>query len=168
MTTKEQERKALEKIKKIIAELGENSYVGTAFEGCFADAEDNIENDWAMSMNGRLQDAEYRIEQFKAIRDQLVEENRALNQRIHEMNMKIADFTEEIGARDLKITEMQEQLLEERKDVTIETIDGDKECKPFAKIQFFPGTAFPFINVVEKSGWTNSYKISDLKTFEIQ
>lgn len=35
MTTKEQERKALEKIRKIVEELGENSYVGTAFEGCF-------------------------------------------------------------------------------------------------------------------------------------
>ena len=49
MTTKEQERKALEKIKKIVAELGQDSYVGTAFDGCFELAESNIENDFADS-----------------------------------------------------------------------------------------------------------------------
>ena len=37
--TKEQERKAVEKIRKIISELGEDSYVGTALEGCLEDAE---------------------------------------------------------------------------------------------------------------------------------
>ena len=51
--TKEDERKALAKIKKIIASLGEDSYVGTAFEGCFEIAESNIENDWACSMKQR-------------------------------------------------------------------------------------------------------------------
>lgn len=35
MTMKEQERKALEKIKKIVEDLGEQSYIGTAFAGCF-------------------------------------------------------------------------------------------------------------------------------------
>lgn len=53
MTTKEQERKALEKIRKIVEELGEGSYVGTAFEGCFEIAEENIENDWSCSMKQR-------------------------------------------------------------------------------------------------------------------
>lgn len=55
MTTKEQERKALEQIKKIVAGLGENSYVGTAFAGCFEDAEQNIEYDAAFSMKGQLE-----------------------------------------------------------------------------------------------------------------
>ena len=31
--TKDQERKALEKIRKIVEELGEDSYIGMAFEG---------------------------------------------------------------------------------------------------------------------------------------
>ncbi len=43
--TKEQERAALEKIRKIVAELGEDSYIGIAFDGCFEMAEQNIEND---------------------------------------------------------------------------------------------------------------------------
>ena len=35
--TKEQEREALEKIKRMVAELGPQSYLATAFEGCFED-----------------------------------------------------------------------------------------------------------------------------------
>ena len=53
IVTKEDERKALAKIKKIVESLGEDSYVGTAFEGCFEIAESNIENDWACSMKQR-------------------------------------------------------------------------------------------------------------------
>lgn len=49
IATKEQERKALEKIKKIVSDLGPDSYLSTAFKGCFEDAEYNIENDFACS-----------------------------------------------------------------------------------------------------------------------
>ena len=90
MTTKEQERKALEKIEKIIAELGEDSYVATAFKGCIADATDNIKNDWAMSMYDRWQDAESKIEQYKGIRDELVEENKSLKAEAERLNNQIA------------------------------------------------------------------------------
>ena len=45
--TKEQERETLEQIKAMIAELGQQSYLATAFEGCFEDAEQNIEDDAA-------------------------------------------------------------------------------------------------------------------------
>ena len=53
--TKEQERETLEKIKEMIAELGPQSYLATAFEGCFEDAEQNIEDDAAYSMKARLE-----------------------------------------------------------------------------------------------------------------
>ena len=55
MTTKEQERKALAQIRKIVEGLGEDSYIGTAFEGCFEIAEQNIENDWACSQKQELE-----------------------------------------------------------------------------------------------------------------
>lgn len=68
--TKEQERKALVKIRKIVEELGEGSYVGTAFEGCFRDAEDNIEDDAAYSMKARFEYSEERLNQArKELRD---------------------------------------------------------------------------------------------------
>ena len=78
MTTKEQERKALEQIRKIVEGLGEDSYIGMAFEGCFEDAEENIENDWGCSMNGRWQDAEQKIEHLKAEMEELKNERDAL------------------------------------------------------------------------------------------
>ena len=55
MTTKEQERKALAQIKAIIDELGENSYIGTAFAGCVQDAENNIDEDAAYSYKDRYE-----------------------------------------------------------------------------------------------------------------
>ena len=71
--TKEQERETLEKIKEMIAELGPQSYLATAFEGCFEDAEQNIEDDAAYSMKARLEiqaqqaaERAYEIDRLKA------------------------------------------------------------------------------------------------------
>lgn len=66
MTTKEQERKALEQIKKIVAGLGAGSYVATALDGMFEDAEENIENDFALSWKDRAQTAEKRLAELQA------------------------------------------------------------------------------------------------------
>ncbi|MCM1061960.1 MAG: hypothetical protein NC452_16960 [Eubacterium sp.] len=60
-TTKEQERKALEKIRTIVDGLGENSYVATAFAGCFEIAEQNIEYDFADSYKERCENAEAKL-----------------------------------------------------------------------------------------------------------
>lgn len=49
MASKEQERAALAKIRKIVAELGEDSYIGTAFDGAWELAEGNIDDDAACS-----------------------------------------------------------------------------------------------------------------------
>lgn len=77
MTTKEQERKALEQIKKIVDSLGENSYVGTAFAGCFEIAEENIENDFACSMQERWLSVDRKLNEangiIKHLKDELAE-----------------------------------------------------------------------------------------------
>lgn len=67
MTTKEQELKALRQIEKIVENLGENSYLATAFEGCFEIAEQNIENDFACSMKQRAEAAEAQSETLAAM-----------------------------------------------------------------------------------------------------
>lgn len=87
MTTKEQERKALEQIRKIVEGLGEDSYIGTAFEGCFRVAEENIENDWACSMKERAELAE---------RNLVLERNR------------IMELQKEIEARETEVKEANE------------------------------------------------------------
>lgn len=73
MTTKEQERKALEQIRKIVEALGEDSYIGTAMAGMFEDAEDNIENDFAMSWKDRAENRQRDIEALKAENQKLRE-----------------------------------------------------------------------------------------------
>ena len=62
--TKDQERDALATIKKLVEELGPQSYLATAFEGCFQDAEDNIENDFAFSMKARYEAAEEKFREL--------------------------------------------------------------------------------------------------------
>ena len=62
--TKAQEREALEKIKAMVAELGPDSYLKTAFEGVFQDAEDNIEDDAAYSMKARYESSEEKLREM--------------------------------------------------------------------------------------------------------
>lgn len=88
MTTKDQERKALEKIRKIVDELGEDSYIGMAFEGCFEIAEENIENDFGCSMKQRAEKAEHdskvlqnAADTYKSERDEARKEIDALKKR---------------------------------------------------------------------------------------
>ena len=60
--TKEQERKVLEQIRKMVEELGTDSYIAMAFEGCFEIAESNIDNDFGCSMKQRVESAERKVE----------------------------------------------------------------------------------------------------------
>ena len=73
IATKDQERKALEEIRKIVDNLGENSYVGAAMEGVLELAEDNIENDFVQSMKESVETAEKRAHEL----EEELEEERA-------------------------------------------------------------------------------------------
>lgn len=85
MTTKEQELKALDQIKKIVESLGENSYIGTAFEGCFDIAEENIRNDFGCSMKQRAESAEAKVESLSiTLRDCKAEIERMTEARKNE------------------------------------------------------------------------------------
>lgn len=106
--TKEQERKSLEKIRKIISELGENSYIGTAFEGCLEDAESNIENDFGESMKARYEYSEEKLaaaqEEIKKLKEQIVES---------EKNYRAADIAAHdlLGRKDAEIKALREHAL---------------------------------------------------------
>lgn len=172
MTTKAQEKKALEQIRKIVEGLGENSYIGTAFAGVLEDAETNIEWDAAFSMKERWEAAEHNE---KVLREGLAETEKRLdaakkaaNERIEELIADIEGLNERIKRLREDRFEAEKIAIDERKDVTVGTTDGQKECKPFSKIQFFNNDGFRFINIVEKSGWTNSYKIDDLTELVIE
>lgn len=107
--TKQQEREALKKIQKIIADLGESSYVGWAFEGCDILARDNIEFDACFSMKDRAEAAEKRAEDLRRERDeargavetyrQAAEQYRSL---ASENEQKAADLRQEVEKRTLE------------------------------------------------------------------
>lgn len=85
--TKAQERETLEAIRKMVAELGPQSYVATAFEGCFEDAEQNIECDFAFSQ--------------KQVADAATEKVTELEARVKELEGKLAqEIAEKQRARD--------------------------------------------------------------------
>lgn len=120
LATKDQEREALAKIRKIVAGLGPESYIGTAFEGCFQDAEDNIENDFAFSMASRFES-----EHEKAVHNEGVatEACKALNAE----KQVSAELREQIDAIDETLqqtrasAETLNHLLTEQKEATGET-----------------------------------------------
>lgn len=168
MTTKEQERKALEQIKKIVAGLGEDSYIATAFEGCFDLAERNIDEDAAYSMKGRWEFTEKErdaaTDKIKEMRKEACEAAK----RIEELETRIADMSEKLNDARKERNDAMDTAFRERKEIFIETTDGGCEHDQFAQIQFFNNDGFRFINVVKKSGWTTSYKIDDLKVFTVE
>ena len=88
-TTKEQERKALEKIRKIVSDLGENSYLSMAFDGCFDIAESNIDNDFGDSPRENLAYAEKQIKDLEAKIEHLSEANTVLQNRMSSMSIEI-------------------------------------------------------------------------------
>lgn len=80
IATKEQERNALKKIKEIVAGLGNDSYIATAFNGAFELAERNIEEDAAYS-------ASYYIENLEE-----------KNKRVYELNNDNKELKKEIDS----------------------------------------------------------------------
>lgn len=60
--SKDTEREYLGRIKNILDALGQNSYCAMAFEGCVGDAEENIDNDFAVSMKARRMEGQARKE----------------------------------------------------------------------------------------------------------
>ena len=65
MATKAQERAALEKIRKIVDGLGEESYIGQAMDGVLEDAEQNIENDFWNSYKSRYEYRDAECERYE-------------------------------------------------------------------------------------------------------
>lgn len=81
MATKRNERETLEIIRQLVADLGEQSYLATAFQGCFEDAEDNIDDDAAYSYKGR----------YEHVREQLDEAKKKIEELEGKLTQEIAE-----------------------------------------------------------------------------
>ena len=109
MVTKEQERKALEQIKKIVDSLGADSYIATAFDGCFEDARENFENDFALCMKDRYETERKRAKDLQEEVDRLKADLR-----------KEKECGEELG-KAIKKTQEQENA-------TIQMIESERDA----------------------------------------
>ena len=142
MTTKEQERKALAQIQKIVDGLGKDSYIATAFEGCFEDAENNINDDAAYSMKSRWEDEKETSDNLRVIiddlQDKLAESEKdyeAAHAAAHEI---AAEKDAEIAALRTELETVRKQILS--KDdlfdisnlLTEKTVDIGKEVREAA------------------------------------
>ena len=109
--TKDQERKALERIAAILEETGKDSYLNITFAGVLEQAEENIANDFAGNYKEMYESALARIDEMnrdsagdqKTILD-LNEQIKTLTQfheekqkRIDELNQEVHDSAREIG-----------------------------------------------------------------------
>ena len=95
--SKDTEREYLGRIKNILDALGQNSYCAMAFEGCVVDAEENIDNDFAVSMKGRWQSE---CKAHENTRKSLTEKLDAQSQRIAELEAGLQGVKQmEIQAR---------------------------------------------------------------------
>lgn len=128
MTTKAQERKALEQIKKIVESLGADSYIATAFEGCFEIAESNIENDWACSMKQRAESAEKLVSKLEAeninLRHAVKKAKEEASKKQTELEEKLADLESRTLTAD--------DLVDCRQLVDNEAYDAERDMKAAA------------------------------------
>ena len=132
IATKQQERKALAQIIEIVEGLGENSYIGTAFDGCFEIAKDNIENDFACSMKGakenvekqlaeakdtiqcrenELADKEKEIHDLRKSVETLVKMKDELLERLHEAEQTGSKIIDERSALSVKCAQQEDEIL---------------------------------------------------------
>lgn len=133
MATKAEERKALDQIRKIVEKLGEESYVGRAFEGCFDMAQENIDNDFWNSpkeclktARENLRDARNEAQSERMMADTQREQVKGLKTQVKETNDKnaylqatIKAMAQEAEQAQIKsnkaLTELSDKLIEEHK-----------------------------------------------------
>lgn len=114
MTTKEQERKALEQIKKIIDGLGADSYISMAFDGCVEDAEMNIENDFGCSMKQRYEKARDDAEYFHKAANNYAAESIKREEQLDNANKCIDGLRKDLSdasAEVIKLSKLAEDAL---------------------------------------------------------
>ena len=102
MATKRNERETLEIIRQLVADLGEQSYLATAFQGCFEDA-DNIDDDAAYSYKGR----------YEHVREQLDEAKKKIEELEGKLTQEIAEKQQARDEAQAVIKKLEAKVLSE-------------------------------------------------------
>ena len=119
--TKADERKALEQIKKIVQELGEESYIGTAFKGVFELAAENIEydlwnsaSDWKDWLDKNAQEIDERGERISTLTKRLNEKTEyadGLCKRFREQEVRAIKAEEALTAAGETIKKQADEIV---------------------------------------------------------
>ncbi len=128
IATKQQERDTLEAVRKMVAELGPQSYLATAFAGCFEDAESNIENDFADSMKARYLHADAELNAAKGTIEELEEK---LRQEIAERQRARDEAQEVIKKLEAKVLS-NDDLEDIRQLLSDRATEADETTKKYA------------------------------------
>ena len=137
--TKQQERDALAAIRRMVEELGPQSYLATAFEGVFEDAESNIENDFGDSMKTRWLHADAQLNAAKGTIEELEAHKRSMQETIDRLQQENAEaearrVTETDLVHLIRLAEEDLAEAEQRRDAAaqdIVTYAGDPACEEF-------------------------------------
>lgn len=105
--TKQQERDTLAAIRLMIDELGPQSYIGTALEGCLEIAEQNIDNDFGDSMKQRAESAEQQAIELKR---ELADSRREFENSLSATRSTIEQKNDEIVALKAEIAAIQQPV----------------------------------------------------------
>lgn len=127
IATKEQERKALEQIRKIVEGLGEGSYIGIAFEGCFEIAEENIDNDIACSMKQRAERIEENLKDLQKSHEECIHELEAKQQTIKNLNTDLIKEQEKV----IDLQNSKSKTEEENNKLRVRLVSEIKNAKNF-------------------------------------
>ena len=95
--TKEQERETLEKIKAMVAELGPDSYLKTAFTGVYEIAEMNIDDDAAYNFPGRVELIEEQLKEMGSKYNAAKRDADALQKALDTAEAQLAAALEQIA-----------------------------------------------------------------------
>ena len=119
MATKEQERKALEQIVKIMESLGENSYIGMAMQGMVEDALENIENDFGLSMKDRVEDEKKKLAIREGQLDKMAKELITLRKEKESALTQLQQVTEERTDLWRRLRETEQTAMENLDSLTV-------------------------------------------------
>ena len=105
--TKQQERDTIAAIRMMVDELGPQSYIGTALEGCLEIAEQNIDNDFGDSMKQRAESAEQQAIELKR---ELADSRREFESSLSATRSTIEQKNDEIVALKAEIAAIQQPV----------------------------------------------------------
>ena len=111
MTTKEQERSALNKIRSILGTLDSDSWVNTAFKGVCDIAERNIEDDFADSPVERVGELERELAEYE-------EELAEARKKLETAKLEIKNRDNAIANRNADITHLSAKIERYKKDIS--------------------------------------------------